>query len=142
MLGNQLLHAHIQQIDFNRHTPAHLFRAAQEGVAFAFRYGVDLLREMKVGTEMIRAGRANLFLSEVFVEAFVQLTQTPLELIDTNGSVGAAMGAARGSGNFSPVKDSKFSESYYRKIDPDKNVVRWEELYQEWLCELNNKIKN
>jgi xylulokinase len=142
MLGNQLLHAHIQQIDFNRHTPAHLFRAAQEGVAFAFRYGLDLLREMKVETEMIRAGRANLFLSEVFVEAFVQLTQTPLELIDTNGSVGAAMGAARGSGNFSPVKDSKFSESYYRKIDPDKNVVRWEELYQEWLCELNNKIKN
>lgn len=142
MLGNQLLHAHIQQIDFNRHTPAHLFRAAQEGVAFAFRYGLDLLREMKVETEMIRAGRANLFLSEVFVEAFVQLTQTPLELIDTNGSVGAAMGAARGSGKFTPVKDSKFSEPSYRKIDPDKNVVRWEELYQEWLCELNNKIKN
>lgn len=140
MLGNRLLHAHLEQIDFNRHTAAHLIRAAQEGVAFAFRYGIDLLQQMKVKPAIIRAGKANLFLSKVFTTAFVELTQTPLELIDTNGSEGAAKGAARGSGCIVPAKEWKTAETSFQQINPTQDAERWEELYQEWLFALNKKI--
>ena len=68
MLKNKLLVHHFHNIDFNKHTPAHIFRAAQEGIAFAFRYGLDIMRENGIEPTIIRAGKANMFLSDVFTE--------------------------------------------------------------------------
>lgn len=42
MLKNKIVQSHIYNIDLNKHNQAHLFRAAQEGIAFAFRYGLDI----------------------------------------------------------------------------------------------------
>ena len=39
MLNNANIGAHYQNIDFNLHSSAHIFRAVQEGIACAFRYG-------------------------------------------------------------------------------------------------------
>src|SRR5450759_1651940 len=39
MLGNKDPGARITGLNFNTHTNAHMFRAAQEGIAFSFRYG-------------------------------------------------------------------------------------------------------
>ena len=36
--------AGIVSIDLNRHTTAHILRAAQEGIAYSFRYGIDIMR--------------------------------------------------------------------------------------------------
>lgn len=136
ILGNQLIHAHLQYIDFNRHSPAHLFRAAQEGVACAFRYGLDVIRELEVNPLVIKAGSANMFLSDVFTQAFVQLTQTPVELVDTNGSVGAAKGAAKGSGFIADDNESLLYTTPIKKIEPDTRNHAWEEIYQRWLLKL------
>jgi xylulokinase len=140
ILGNQLLHAHLHNIDFNRHTPAHLFRAAQEGVAFAFRYGLDIIREMQVNPSLIRAGAANMFLSDVFVEAFVQITQTPLELLHTNGSEGAARGAAKGSGYIKDHSQVTALSSPIKRIEPDTRNKSWEAIYQQWFFQLKEKL--
>lgn len=142
MLENKLVQAHLLHIDLNRHSQAHLFRAAQEGVAFAFRYGLDILHAMQVTTNLIKAGRANLFLSDVFTEAFVQVTQTPLELYDTDGSLGAARGAAKGVGCFPSDKAVFETDIPLKRIEPDHQVGRWDELYQNWQHELIKQINN
>ena len=66
---NKILGAQFAGIDLNKHTAAHIFNAAQEGIAFAFRYGLDIMRENNLQPSIIRAGHANLFLSKVFSQA-------------------------------------------------------------------------
>ena len=91
MLNNKIVGSSIQHIDLNKHTPAHIYRAAQEGIAYAFRYGLDIMRENNIEPKVIRAGKANMFLSDVFTDAFVNITNVPVELYENDGSVGAAL---------------------------------------------------
>jgi xylulokinase len=93
MLNNKQVGAHFQNIDLNLHTQAHIFRAVQEGIACAFRYGFDIMRSNGMNPTVIRAGKSNLFLSELFAETFVNATGVPVELYNNDGSVGAALGA-------------------------------------------------
>jgi xylulokinase len=131
MLNNKTLNAHIQHIDFNRHTNAHLYRASQEGIAFALRYGFDIMRENGIHPSVIRAGRANMFLSNVFTEVFVNTTNTPVEFYNTDGSVGAAIGAAIGAGIFTSYKEA-FSESKpLQKVEP-RQAALYNDLYEQW----------
>ncbi|MCH5598215.1 FGGY-family carbohydrate kinase [Niabella ginsengisoli] len=106
MLNNKIPGAHIINIDLNKHANAHLFRAAQEGIAFAFRYGLDIMRGNGMQPAIIRAGKTNMFLSNVFCEAFVNATNVPIELYDCDGSVGAALGAGIGAGYFKKPSDA------------------------------------
>ena len=140
MLNNQLVGASITSIDLNRHETADILRAIQEGIAFAFRYGLDIMRENGLYPQMIRAGHANLFLSPVFREAFVGATNVPVEVYDHDGSVGAAMGAGIGSGYY-----TDFTEAF-RNLKPvysvaPKHVDQYEENYQQWKGILETKIK-
>ncbi|HYM94270.1 MAG TPA: FGGY family carbohydrate kinase, partial [Chitinophagaceae bacterium] len=68
MLKNKLIGANVLNIDLNLHSKAHLFRAIQEGIGFAFRYGLDIMKENKINPSVVRAGKANMFLSNVFTE--------------------------------------------------------------------------
>lgn len=43
VLGNRYTGAGIVNIDLNRHTTAHILRATQEGIAYSFRYGIDIM---------------------------------------------------------------------------------------------------
>ena len=131
MLGNQLLQSHIHQIDFNVHGPAHLFRAAQEGIAFAFRYGVDIMRENGMQPSVIRAGKANMFLSDVFTNCFVNATNIPVELHDCDGSVGAAKGAGIGLGFYISPKDAFSNAVPIDWVEPTQSKL-YDELYIEW----------
>ncbi len=131
MLGNQLLQSHIHQIDFNVHGPAHLFRAAQEGIAFAFRYGVDIMRENGMQPSVIRAGKANMFLSDVFTNCFVNATNIPVELHDCDGSVGAAKGAGIGVGFYISPKDAFSNAVPIDWVEPTQSKL-YDELYNEW----------
>jgi xylulokinase len=118
-------------IDLNIHGRAHLYRAGQEGVAFAFRYGLDIMRENGMSPSVIRAGKANMFLSPVFREAFVNATGVPVELYNSDGSVGAALGAGIGAGVF---RDGKAAFAGLRPLEwiaPTK-VEEYGELYGEW----------
>ncbi len=98
VLENRLVGGHLQGLNFNTHSSAHVFRAAQEGIVFALHYGLQVMREMGVQTNTVRAGHANLFLSPLFREAFANTTGATIELYDTDGAQGAARAAGIGTG--------------------------------------------
>src|SRR3954471_24057215 len=140
MLQNQLIGAHISNIDFNRHTNAHLYRAAQEGIAFSFRYGLDIMRENGLEPSVIRAGKANMFLSDVFTKAFVNVTNVPVELYSNDGSVGAALGAGIGANIYNTYSEAFQNLKPLQRVEPD-NAGEYDELYQEWKDWLLQYIK-
>ena len=131
MLNNKIVGSHIQNIDLNKHTATHLYRAGQEGIAFAFRYGLDIMRGNKMQPSVIRAGKANMFLSNVFAEAFVNATNVPVELYESDGSVGAALGAGIGAKIFSNAKEAFTKMKPLQLIEPAKADV-YDELYMKW----------
>jgi xylulokinase len=141
MLGNKMIGAHLHHINLNIHTPAHIFRAVQEGIAFAFRYGLDIMRENGMNPKVIRAGRANLFFSDVFIEAFVNATNTPLELYSSDGSVGAAVGAGLGAGIYSGQQDAFTKMKPLKLIEPTKASL-YDSLYQQWESDLKMHLEN
>ncbi|MDB5252033.1 MAG: carbohydrate kinase [Flaviaesturariibacter sp.] len=131
MLENRTVGSHLHNIDFNIHTAAHVARAAQEGIAFAFRYGLDIMRENGMHPSIIRAGRANMFLSEVFQQSFVNATGVPVELHTTDGSVGAALGAGVGAGIYAGADEAFAQRKHLQLIEPTR-TKDYDPLYQEW----------
>ena len=132
MLNNKQVGAHLQHIDLNLHTPAYIFRAVQEGLACAFRYGLDIMRENGMSPGIIRAGKSNLFLSKLFTETFVNVTGVPVELFDNDGSVGAALGAGIGAGIFASQAEAFEHMHPVQLIEPSANTERIESVYQDW----------
>jgi xylulokinase len=131
ILWNRIVGAQLLDLDLNLHGPAHVYRASQEGIAFAFRYGLDIMRENGMNPSVIRAGRANMFLSPVFREAFVNATGVPVELYNSDGSVGAALGAGIGAGVFPDGKAAFAGLKPLEWIAPSKGA-EYEELYLGW----------
>jgi xylulokinase len=140
MLGNNTIGAHIHGLDFNLHTPAHLVRAAQEGVAFAFRYGLDIMRENAMEPAIIRAGKANMFLSDVFTQSFVNATGVPVELYQTDGSIGAALGAGVGAGIYKGEGEA-FANRKPLKLVAPSSTKTYEPLYQQWKALLEAQMQ-
>ena len=97
-LGNQDIGASVSGLNFNVHSRAHLMRAAQEGIVFSMKYGIDAMAEAGVSVNTVRAGQANLFLSPLFRQAFATAIDATVELYDTDGAQGAARGAGIGVG--------------------------------------------
>jgi xylulokinase len=137
---NRIIGAQLLDIDLNLHGPAHLYRAGQEGIAFAFRYGLDIMRENGMSPSVIRAGRANMFLSRVFVEAFVNATGVPVELFNSDGSVGAALGAGIGAGIFRDGKAAFGGLKPLEWIVPSRGG-KYEELYWRWRGKLEKFLQ-
>lgn len=131
MLNNKIVGAHINHIDLNKHSNAHILRAAQEGIAFAFRYGLDIMRSNGIKPAVIKAGKANMFLSPVFIEAFVNATKVPVELYNCDGSVGAALGAGIGCGYFSNSNEAFQQREALSMIQPLQTTL-YDELYEKW----------
>ncbi|MES2426075.1 MAG: FGGY family carbohydrate kinase [Bacteroidota bacterium] len=139
MLNNELIGVHFHNIDLNLHTQAHIFRAVQEGIASAFRYGVDIMRENGMNPTVIRAGKANLFLSDLFAQTFVNATGIPVELYNNDGSVGAALGAGIGAGIFSSPKEAFNKMERIQIVEPTS--TQFEPVYQEWKDLLIKQLK-
>ncbi len=140
MLDNKIIGAHFSGIDLNIHTRSHIFRASQEGIAFAFRYGLDIMRENQMNPTVIRAGKSNMFLSEVFTEAFVNATGVPVELYNSDGSIGAAIGAGIGAKAFNGEQEA-FSKMKRLELVEPKNREVYNELYEGWKKVLEPRLK-
>jgi xylulokinase len=140
MLQNRIVDAHVYDIDLNKHGRAHLLRAVQEGIAFAFRYGLDIMRENGIRPKVIRAGKANMFLSEVFTQAFVDATGVPVELYNNDGSVGAALGAGIGAGIFKDYESAFSGLKPLQRIEP-RAAALYDGLFVEWKKALDQKMK-
>jgi len=131
IFSNRTIGAHYQNINFNVHTQAHIFRAVQEGIAFSFRYGLDIMKENGINPTVIRAGKANLFLSDVFVSAFVNATNVPVELYQADGAIGAAKGAGIGAKIFASEKEAFQHMKALDLIEPSVHEA-YDEVYEGW----------
>jgi len=119
MLGNRSIGGCLEGLDFHRHGTGHILRAGLEGIAFAFHYGMDVMRGMGLSLGTIRAGRANLFLSPLFRQTLADLTGAVIQLHDTDGASGAARGAAFGAGLVATPQDALRSLQRLAEILPD-----------------------
>ncbi len=141
MLENKEVGAHMRGLDLIRHGRGHVTRASQEGIAFSLRYGMDIMRSMGMSTDVIRAGRANLFLSPVFRQTLATVTGATIELYDTDGSGGAARGAAVGSGATNDLKEAFRSLKKLESIEPiQADQERTTEVYGRWVRELEGTL--
>ena len=133
VLGNREVGASIHGIDFNRHTQAHLLRAAQEGIVFSFAYGMEVMKQMGMQLTTIRAGKANMFLSPIFRDTLAGVTGATIELCDTDGSVGAARGAGMGLGIYRDHNEAFASLKKLQVIEPEpRNHDAYREAYERW----------
>ncbi len=141
MLNNRIIGGHLQALDFNIHTTAHLVRAVQEGIACSFRYGLDIMRENGIQPAVVRASKANLFLSDVFTRAFATLNQVSVEFYEGDGSFGAAIGAGIGARIYASTKEAGSRRKPIGSIEPGKQE-NYETIYQEWKALLNQQLAN
>ena len=133
VLGNKDTGASVTGLNFNTHTNAHMFRAAQEGIAFSFRYGLDIMKETGINPRIIRAGEANMFLSRIFRETLSGVTGTEIHLCNTDGSIGAARGAGIGCGYYRSEKEAFTGLVTLGITEPNMVHSRvLEEAYQKW----------
>lgn len=141
MLNNRTIGAHIHSLNFNIHSAAHLYRASQEGIAFAFRYGLDIMRSNGINPSVIRASKTNMFLSEVFTQAFVNATGLSVELYQGDGSTGAAIGAGLGAGIYKTAEDAfRHFKPLYKAEPSAKLTSTYDELYGGWKNVLINQL--
>jgi len=139
MLMNRDPGAMVSGLNFNMHTPAHFFRAAQEGIAFSFRYGLDIMKQTGIIPNVMRAGKANMFQSPVFREALSCITGASIDLYNTDGSVGAARGAGIGCGFYKNETEAFTGLKSVGTTEPDlTKKAAYEEAYEKW-CELLDK---
>ena len=143
MLGNRDAGCSVHDLNFNIHGKAHMLRAAQEGIAFAFHYGMSVMKQMGVGTSVIRAGKANLFQSRVFGRTLSDISGTTIELYNTDGACGAALGAGIGLGVYKTPGDAFKNLACVERLTPESgNKAVLEENYRKWLNILNRKLEN
>lgn len=138
MLRNKDIGCHIGNLNFNLHGQSHILRAVQEGIVFAFNYGIEIMRGIGISTSVIRAGKANMFLSPIFTTTLASITGATIELYNTDGSVGAARGAGVGIGLYRSFEDAFVGLNKIESIKPDdklKTVLN--EAYQHWVEYLN-----
>lgn len=141
LLQNKEYGGKILNLDFNRHTKNHLIRAAQEGIVFALNYGFETMRGMGVKTNVVKAGSANMFLSSLFTRIFASVTNTHVELYDTDGATGAARAAGLGAGFYNNTEEAFSALKRIKEIQPEADLVKiYEDIYGEWKNELENQL--
>lgn len=139
VLVNREVGASIHGINFNRHTRAHLLRAEQEGIVFSFCYGMEIMRKMGMDIKTIHAGKANMFLSKMFRDTLASTSGATIDLLETDGSMGAAKGAGMGCGIYKDHDEAFASLKRVATIEPDvahegeylEAYARWKECLQK-----------
>jgi xylulokinase len=138
VLQNKDIGALLKGLQFNRHHRGHIARAAQEGIVFALHYGVEVMKSMGMEIKTVRAGHANMFLSDVFSHAFVNTTGCRLELYNTDGATGAARGAGIGAGIYKNFSEAYSSMERISSFEPGKNEQEiYRAAYDRWKKFLN-----
>lgn len=131
----------IQNLNFNMHSASEVVRAACEGIVFAMNFGFDVMKEVGVTGTLVKAGKANLFLSPIFREIFVNTTNTTLELYNTDGAVGAARGAAYGFGYYKTYEEAFENLECLERIEPNPALTKtYADIYNNWKHHINTDL--
>lgn len=133
VLENKEVNCSIHGINFNIHDKRDILRAAQEGIVFSYEYGMEVMRDMGISTNMIRAGYANMFLSPLFAQALANVSGATIELFNTDGAAGAAKGAGMGVGIYASNNEAFGSLKKLAVIEPRKDEIeQYREGYNKW----------
>ena len=138
MLQNRPCGARILNLDVNRHSRAHLLRAGLEGIACAFRYGVDIMRENGLEPRVLRVGHDNLFLSAVFSQSIADLCNVRIDVVTGNGAWGAAVGAGYGAGMYRSPQEALGEVQAEKTYEPKGDS---EALYASWKSHLEQALQ-
>lgn len=143
VLENKEIGCSLHGINFNKHDKAYLMRAAQEGIVFSFCYGMEIMQQMGMDIHKIHAGKANMFLSDVFRNTLAGVSGATIELYDTDGSVGAAKGAGIGAGIYKDHDEAFATLEKLQVIEPEeKHRTEYLHAYAEWKERLGQVLKN
>ncbi len=137
---NKNIGSHILGLEFNRHNRGHLYRAALEGVAFSFVYGVNILKEMGIDVDIMRVGNDNMFQSEIFSKTISTLLNCQIEVVDTTGAYGAARAAGVAVGAYDNLESALRSIQPSVVYQPDLNLSQCQSAYQKWLAQLEKML--
>jgi len=140
MLGNKNIGAHLLGLDLNRHGKAHVARAGLEGIAFAFVYGMKVMKDLGVDLSAIRVGNDNLFQSAVFSSTIATLTGATIEVHNTTGAVGAALAAGVSVGLASSVDEAVGRQEVLEMVTPGDNAAELLTAYDRWETALKNRL--
>lgn len=141
VLGNRTTGSRIAGLDLVRHSTAHLLRATQEGIAFSFMYGIEIMQNLGLDLRVIRAGKANMFLSPVFRTTLATLSDSSIELLNTDGSLGAARGGALGAGFYADAKEAFSGLTVEQTVTPEASwKAPLEDAYGAWKMELGKAL--
>lgn len=133
MLENREVGSSIHGVNFNVHGREHLLRAAQEGIVFSFKYGIEVMEQMGMNVSKIHAGHANMFLSPIFRETLAGVTGAVIDLYDTDGSVGAAKGAGIGAGIYKDNNEAFATLEKLAVIEPSQaDAQAYADAYGSW----------
>jgi xylulokinase len=136
VLENREAGCSIHGVNFNIHTRSHIIRAAQEGIVFSFMYGMEIMKSMGMEIERIHAGHANMFLSPIFRQTLADVSGATIQLVDTDGAVGAARGAGIGAGIYSSTREAFASLKVLSEIHPGSDSKAVAEAYSLWKSRL------
>ncbi|MDH5603333.1 MAG: FGGY-family carbohydrate kinase, partial [Cyclobacteriaceae bacterium] len=142
VIGDRNIGCSVHGLNFNRHDKRHIARASQEGIVFSLIYGLTIMRSLGVAPSAIRAGYANMFLSPVFRQTLSDLAGVPIELYNTSGAEGAAIGAGIGLGYFSSYKEAFEKLDKRLTVVPRKSEGLLEDSYKAWEAILLEILKN
>jgi len=141
ILKNKQLGASISGLDFNRHTSDHFIRAALEGIAFSFQYGMSILNEMGIQANRIKVGNDNLFQSTVFSQTLSNISSCSIEIIKTNGAEGAARGAAFGCGFYTSLAEAVGQTESIHTFHPEPVSNALSAAALKWRQTLKNNLQ-
>ncbi|MFT6934822.1 MAG: xylulokinase [Maribacter sp.] len=141
MLNNKDIGTRMVNINLNNHTKAHLCRAALEGIAFSFVYGMDILKSDGNTVNVMRAGNDNLFRSEIFSNTVATLISQDIEIYNTTGAIGAARAADLHKGDFEVFGKRIMENDYVMTYTPFHNKEVYQKAYERWKNELEILLK-
>ena len=141
VLENKDTRCSIHGINFNIHSKGDVLRAAQEAIVFSYEYGMNIMRDMGMDINVIRAGNANMFLSSIFRQSLASVSNATIELYDTDGAVGAARAAGMGIGFYEDSKEAFSSLEKIAVIEPElEKREQYLEAYERWQDHLKEII--
>ncbi|MBW1298906.1 xylulokinase [Aquimarina litoralis] len=137
MFENKTIGTQICNINLNKHSRANICRAALEGIAFSFVYGMEILKKDGAKIEVLRAGNDNLFRSEIFSNTIATLINQEIEIFNTTGAIGAARAVGRTHKVGKDIGSTIAKNDKVMTFHPLNNSEDYQEAYQKWKNELN-----
>lgn len=139
MLSNSFPGSSVHHLDFNRHNKNHILRAGLEGIAFSFVYGLEILRELGITLNQMKVGNDNLFQSDVFSQTLADAGEVAINVVETTGATGAAIGSAYGAGLISDLPSAFSNLQTVKSITPNTSDKIIKDVYIRWKNNLLNQ---